>query len=319
VKNLWMIAVALAGACGNHHDKPPAPMTGSGAVDLGATFAACWTAWSAGDIAKLTPCYAKDAVTESPGAGFPPATQIAAVLEAAKQLKTAFPDLAGTPQLVLVNDRKVAAVVRLSGTHETKKKPIGLLGGVIDDFDATGAITHESDYFDALTIQGQLDPTPSHPVRAWDASTSLVKQTVTAKHDATEQANVEVVKQLIAAFNKHDFAAFGALVPDDATWADAAEQKDWTKAELIADRTAAAQGFPDIQITTQDVWGAGDFVVEVAELAGTNAGPMPGIAAPTHKKIAVPYLAIHQVVTGKVAHTWVFDQGAAFLTQLGLK
>lgn len=314
-----LIAVALLG-CSKQHDAPPAPAPpASEAHDLGTAFRACWAAWSASQDGPLSQCYAPNAVSESPGAGFAPATQVAAIIEAAKGFKTAFPDLEGTPQLVLVNATKVAAVVRLSATKPETKQPFGLLGGVVDNFDSNGTITHESDYFDALTIQGQLEAPPSHLVRAWDATSSLVNQTIVANHGAAEQAHVEVVKAMIAAFNKHDVAAFGAFIPEDGTWSDQAERADWTKPELLRDRAAGIQGFPDLAIVLRDQWGAGDFVVEVGELTGTNDGPMPGIAAPTHKKIAVPFFAIHQVVTGKVAHTWVFQQASAFVTQLGLK
>ncbi|CAN5291122.1 hypothetical protein BH11MYX1_BH11MYX1_46030 [soil metagenome] len=314
-----LVAVALLG-CSKKQDAPPAPAPEpSVRHDLGKLFEACWAAWSDGTDGPLRDCYATTAVSESPGAGFPPATQVSAILEAAKGFKTAFPDLVGKPQLVLVNETKVAAVVRLSGTKAETKKPFGLLGGVVDNFDASDKITHESDYFDSLTIQGQLDPQPSHLVRAWDATSSLVKQTIVAKHDAAEQANVDVVKAMVAAFNRHDLAAFGALIADDATWSEHAERADWNKAELLRDREAGIKGFPDLAIRAQDTWGAGDFVVEVAELTGTNDGPMPGIATPTHKQLAVPFLAIHHVVAGRVAHTWVFQQASAFVTQLGLK
>ncbi len=312
-----MIAVALLG-CSKHQDAPPAPAPTQHVHDLGTMFETCWAAWSGGKDA-LSECYAKDAVSDSPGAGFPPATTVTAIIEAAKGFKTAFPDLRGEPQLVLVDAAKVAAVVRLSGTGAEKKKPFGLLGGVVDNFDASGKITHESDYFDSLTIQGQLDPAPSHLVRAWDATSSLVKQTIVAKHDAAEQANVALVKRMTAAFNKHDLAAFGGFLADDATWSDASERSDWTRAQLLVDRAGGLKGFPDAAIRTLDRWGAGDFVVEIGELTGTNDGPIEGIPAPTHKKISVPFFAIHQVIAGKVAHTWAFQQANAFVTQLGLK
>jgi len=316
-----LIAVALLG-CGTKKREQPAPApapTPVVTVDLAMTFEACWTAWSTGAMTPLGACYADRAVSESPGAGFPPATRVTAILDAVKGLRAAFPDIKGEPQLVLVNESKVAAVVRLSGTHVDKKQPIGLVGGVVDNFDASGKITHESDYFDSLTIQGQLDPQPSHLVRAWNATSSLVKQTIVAKHDTAEQANVALVKQMTEAFDKHDLATFGGFIADDGTWSDASERSDWTKAQLLLDRALGIKGFPDAAIRILDTWGAGDFVVEVGELTGTNDGPIEGIPAPTHKKISVPFFAIHQVIAGKVAHTWAFQQASAFVTQLGLK
>lgn len=316
-----LIAVAVATlGCSKQQDAAPEAKRAPPEIhDLGKKFRGCWEAWSAGKAPELGACYAESAVSESPGAGFPPATKVGEILVAAQGFKAAFPDVEGMPQLVLINETKIAAVVRLSGTKPETKKPFGLLGGVVDNFDASGRITHEADYFDALTIQGQLDPQPAHLVRAWNATMSLVPQTIVAKHDAAEQANVGVVKAMIEAFRKHDVAAFAALIPEDGTWSDAAERADWTKAELLVDRAAGFAGFPDLEMKTQDLWGAGEFVVDIGELTGTNDGPMPGIATPTHKRITVPFFAIHRVVAGKLAHTWVFQQASAFVTQLGLK
>jgi ketosteroid isomerase-like protein len=318
---MMIAAAVLACACGNKHDAPATGSAGSGSagsagsgsgsatapVDLAATFAACWDHHNRSEWIALEHCYTKTAVAESPGRPVQPAVG-PEIADAARTLRTELPDLRGEPRLILVDGSKLVAAVRLTGKHAKVGKSIGVLGGIVINYDATGLVTHESDYFDATTITSQLVPSTSHPSRAADSDSALAKQTVVAAHDAKEAANVETVKQLVAAFGKHDFAAFGALLPDDATWSDQAEAKDWTKAELIADHQAGVQSFPDIAMTVQDVWGAGDYVVEVATIDGT-----------TPKKISVPYLAIHQVVAGKVAHTWVFEQGEALPSQLGLK
>ncbi|MEO8550809.1 MAG: nuclear transport factor 2 family protein, partial [Kofleriaceae bacterium] len=282
-----------------------------------ATFNTCWEHHNRGEWMPLEHCYTKTAAAESPGRA-----QVAVgpeIADAARSLHTDFPDLRGEPQLVLVDGAKLVAAVRLSGKHAKLGKSIGVLGGVVLDYDAAGLVTHESDYFDAGTITSQLVPSETSPARAWDSATTLAKQTVVAAHDAKEAANVAAVNQAVAAFGRHDFAGFGALLADDATWSDQTKPVDATKTQVIAELQAVTRSFPDIAMTVQDLWGAGDYVVEIGELRGTNDGDIRGALTPTHKKIAVPYLAIHQVIAGKLAHTWVFEQGDAIPRQLGLK
>jgi len=320
VKHLWLV-IAL-GACGKKHEQEakPQPVVKATSRDMLDIYTGCWDVQSRGDMKALAACYAENARTESPGAGFPAAVGVTKILEAADSLRHGFPDLKGSPELVLGNGDNVAAIVRLSGTSADSKKPIGLAGGVFVKFDkAHGVILEESDYFDSATIAGQLQPDPSHPVRAWNETPTLAFNKITAANDQKEKANVTLVSTLLGEFNRHDLGAFGALIGDDATWSDAAEAKDWTKAELLADHAVGLKAFSDLSMSTIYVWGAGDYVVQTGEITGTNDGLMPGITAPTKKKISIPYMGVFQVANGKVAHAWVFEQGSAFVTQLGLK
>jgi ketosteroid isomerase-like protein len=320
--NRLLIAVALV-ACGSKKqpdkidDKPvakpaaidaktaPLPATPEARIEI---FDACW---GKSDATVLATCYADTAVVESPGAGFPPITNKAAIIEAAVGLKKQFPDLEISPNVVLGNGKQLVSIVKLSG------KPMGVVGAAVVDFDDQGKISHESDFFDSQTIRYQMKPDPAHPVRSPDAMPALAYVRF-ANHQTTDDAaNAAVVTKFVEAFNKHDLVASGALLDDHATWSDPTEQKDWTKAELLADRAIGLKAFPDLQISHPNIWAASSYVVEQAELVGTNDGP--GIAAPTHKKIAIPYVAIYELSAGKILHAYVFLQGSALVTQLGLK
>lgn len=313
-----LLVVALC-ACGNKSSAPAATGSGSAVVvDHAAAFAACWEHHNRSEWMPLEKCYAPKAVAESPGRTAQTAVG-PEIADAARSLRTEFPDLRGEPQLVLVDGDKLAAAVRLTGKHAKLGKAIGVLGAVVINYDPQGLVSHESDYFDADTITGQLVPSTTQPTRAWDSANALAKQTAVAAHDAKEAANVEVVRKLYAAFDKHDWTAFGALLPDDATWSDQTEAKDWTKAELISDREAAVKSFPDVLLAVHDMWGAGDYVAVTGMITGTNDGDIRGALTPTHEKILVPIFAIHQVAAGKVAHTWTFGQGDVIAKQLKIK
>jgi predicted ester cyclase len=314
-----LIAVALV-SCGSkkqpdkHDDRPvvkasakPAPSTPEARIEL---FDTCW---GKSDATLLATCYADNAIVESPGAGFPPTTNKAAIIEAAVGFKKQFPELEISPNVVLGNGKQLAGIVKLSG------KSMGLVGAVVVDFDDQGKISHESDFFDSQTIRYQLKPDPAHPVRSPDAMPALAYIRLANHHTADDTANEAVVTSFVAAFNKHDLTAAGALLDDHATWSDPTEQKDWTKSELLADRAVGLKAFPDLQISHPNIWAAGTYVVEQAELVGTNDGPMPGIAAPTKKKISIPYVTIYELQAGKIVHAYAFLQSSALVTQLGVK
>lgn len=316
-----LIAVALV-ACGSKKQpdkerpltKPvvadagkPAPSTPEGRIEL---FDACW---GKSDATLLATCYADNAIVDSPGAGFAPTTSKAAIIEAAAGLRKQFPDLEISPNVVLGNGKQLVAIVKLAG------KPMGVVGAIVVDFDDQGKISHESDFFDSQTIRYQMKPDPAHPVRSPDAMPALAYIRLANHHGDDDTANAAVVTKFVEAFNKHDLVAAGALLDDQATWSDPTEPKDWTKPELLADRAVGIKAFPDLQIVHPNIWAAGSYVVEQAELTGTNDGPMPGIAAPTKKTISIPYVTIYELRAGKILHAYAFLQSSALVTQLGLK
>ena len=175
-------------------------------------------------------------------------------------------------------------------------------------------ILEEYDYFDSATIAGQLQPDPAHPTRG----TRPRRSRSTKSRRRTIRRSRRTSRSYLGEFNRHDLGAFSALISEEATWSDAAEAKDWTKTELLADRAVGVKAFSDLSMSTIYIW-AGDYVVQTGEITGTNDGPLPGITTPTNKKIAIPYMGVFQVANGKVVHAWVFEQGSAFATQLGLK
>ena len=259
MNQLPLLVVALV-ACGSKKQpdkiedkpKPPtadagkaAPSTAEGRIEL---FDACW---GKSDATVLATCYADNAIVESPGAGFPPTTNKAAIIEAAVGLKKQFPDLEISPNVVLGNGKQLAAIVKLAG------KPMGVVGAVVVDFDDQGKIAHESDFFDSQTIRYQMKPDPAHPVRSPDAMPALAYIRLANHHTPDDTANEAVVTKFVEAFNKHDLTAAGALLDDHATWSDPTEQKDWTKPELLADREVGLKAFPDLQISHAEHLGCG--------------------------------------------------------------
>lgn len=66
--------------------------------------------------------------------------------------------------------------------------------------------------------------------------------------------------------------------------------------KLVAEQ---ARGFPDVQITLDDLFGENDKVTVCTTLSGTNSGPLLGYP-PTHKAVTLTGIWVFTVKDGKV-------------------
>ena len=76
-------------------------------------------------------------------------------------------------------------------------------------------------------------------------------------------------------------------------------------------------GFPDLQVTIEDMIAEGDKVVTSFTTHGTQQGTLGGIA-PTGKQVAVSTIVITRIAGGKIAEDWGLDDRLGMLQQLGL-
>jgi predicted ester cyclase len=78
-----------------------------------------------------------------------------------------------------------------------------------------------------------------------------------------------------------------------------------------------AAGFPDLEITVEQVVAEGDLVVQYGVMSGTNSGEWMGMPA-TNKPVRVDFIDMHCVVDGKVTESWHLEDIAGMLQQLGV-
>jgi steroid delta-isomerase-like uncharacterized protein len=316
------VASAGSGSAGSG-SAAAAPLTSEAAA---ARLEACWAARNAHAWKDLEGCYTPDAVVEIPGLDVQRGAVV--ILDAAKAIATSFPDEKATLELVLANGPNVATMALITGTQAAALKTpfetvpatqhkVGFQLGQVSVFEPDGRASHEYRFFDLSTILGQLRPDKEHPVRA--IADAQPKQLVIAKNDDHEKANRAAVFSLVEAFNHHDTKAVGALLADDLAWSDVAMPADLAKPALLDHLATMWKGFSDLNIGVMTAWTAGDYVVAIETLQGTNDGDLPAMhVKKTGKKIALPVLAIHQLVGGKVKSTWLFEQGQSLARQLGL-
>lgn len=81
--------------------------------------------------------------------------------------------------------------------------------------------------------------------------------------------------------------------------------------------TATRQGFPDLKLTVDQVFGAGDQVASMWTMEGTNTGEWFGNPA-SGKHVRWTAISITRFADGKIAEDWYnFDQ-ISLLQQLGI-
>ena len=251
-----------------------------------------------------------------------------------QSLKTAFPDWKLTPQLIIISGRNILAVELSTGTNSgpmkmgpgapempaTNKKMGTLMFHKLAINDQNKA-SEEWAYQDPITMMGQLGALPktappTRPVmdKSWDGAPNVI---VTADND-TEKKNLEAVKKMDDAFNAHKVADMVATLSDDFVESDQADGQD-IKGKKEAEKSINTffKGFPDVKVASEATYAAGDYVVELGTLTGTNTGDM-GSMKKTGKAVTGHYAEISKWKDGKVTNLWRFRNGMAMAIQMGL-
>ena len=89
-----------------------------------------------------------------------------------------------------------------------------------------------------------------------------------------------------------------------------------TRDEFLTRIEAFRSGFPDWQMTVDEMLSDGDFVVTRWTGRGTHGGVFRGIA-PTGRQVTVTGIAIDRVVGGKRVEGWALLDTLGLLQQLG--
>jgi predicted ester cyclase len=295
--------------------------------ELAAWYRDCWSQWNAQAWDKFGPCYDEKAVSELPGT--PSTNGRAAIVASAKETRTPWPDLSGELELVLVNGKYIFGVALLRGTHTApfklptmeipaSNKKFGYLFAHLVEVNDQGKVVHEWGFFDTGTLMGQLgvNPNPHRPAigEGW-----AEKPTVVAKNDATEKANLDVYMKMIEAYNAHDAKAMGALFADELVWSETGWPVDQDKKALTKNLESMWKGFSDAKLTPGLSFAAGDYVLGVNTLSGTNDGVSKEMGLnKTGKKMELSTLEVDQYKDGKLVKGWLFYDGGQVAMQLGL-
>ena len=81
--------------------------------------------------------------------------------------------------------------------------------------------------------------------------------------------------------------------------------------------TKFLKGFPDLNVTIEDIIAEGDKVWTRVKITGTHTGEFRGIT-PTGKTITQKCVWIDRIADGKFVESWSIDDNLDFLKQLGV-
>jgi predicted ester cyclase len=278
-------------------------------------------------------CYTEQATSEDVGSSNPVRRGRADIIAFDKSRLTPFPDQRGDVRLILANGSHLASVVIWTATNHgdmpgpdgkmmtATHKKIGQYLAHTIELDGTGTKgVADAVYSDDSTTMAQLglSKAPARPVLTPVGTPATI---VIAKNDETERANTAAFRSLLDTVNKHDLKAFDDMLPADYKAIDITEAKDQDKAGALVAMKGFIAAFPDMALSADTVWAAGDYVVATGHFTGTNKGAMPamGMPKPTNKPVDVRFVEIFKFEGGKVKEDWTFYNNASFATQLGLK
>ena len=137
----------------------------------------------------------------------------------------------------------------------------------------------------------------------------------------TSPADVAVIANLYAAYNRRDIEAWAASFAVDATWTNVPTDETFVGPDGQRDNYAAWNGpFPAGQCVDLRIRGGGDVIVAEFNGDGVNTGPLPtpdGDLPPTNRRVVVAFCDVHQVRDGLVIDTRRYWDQAAVAAQLG--
>ena len=134
----------------------------------------------------------------------------------------------------------------------------------------------------------------------------------------SEDANCALVRRFIdEVFNAGNFDAVDEILSPDYAHHDPTTQEFGSGIEGFKRLIGYyREAFPDLEITLDDQFAAGDRVVDRWTGHGTHQGELMGIPA-TGRPVTAGGISIHRIADGRIAETWNNYDAAGILRQLG--
>ncbi|MBI2391144.1 MAG: ester cyclase [Deltaproteobacteria bacterium] len=194
------------------------------------------------------------------------------------------------------------------------KKPVGFKAASVLWFDEVGLIEADHTYFDRATIAGQLGGATARPVQELPTEDG---PWIAPADAAAEARNLALGRALLAALAEHDEKGFLSRI-DDKTLRDDLTDPD-PKAGGVGtnqqDFRALLKAFPDVAITVDAAFAAGDFVAIESTSTGTHQGPLGPFPA-TKNKVTLHRLDVMDVRSGKVMGWTSYGNRAELTAQI---
>lgn len=129
-------------------------------------------------------------------------------------------------------------------------------------------------------------------------------------------ANKNVIRAFVAAWNERDFDRFDTVMAGDAVLAVGGMTISCNPAGTRAIATEWTTAFPDWQFELLDLIAEGDRVVAHMPYTGTFTNPIADVS-PTARLARVDEMVIFRIADGKIAEAWEVYDEAGMWRQLG--
>lgn len=131
------------------------------------------------------------------------------------------------------------------------------------------------------------------------------------------EENMAIVRHIYEqVFDKHNLGAVDELYTSDFVY-HSPRNPDFDREGLKQGLGAYVAAFPDVQMTIEDMFAAGDRVAVRFTARGTHQGEYMGVP-PTGKQVTVTSILIHRLAGGRMVEDWEWEDQLGVLRQLGL-
>src|SRR5262245_3077909 len=132
----------------------------------------------------------------------------------------------------------------------------------------------------------------------------------------TTEANKEVVRAFVDAWNEQDFDRFDDLMAESCQLSVGGATIGCGPAATRAIAEHWLAGFPDYRFELLDLIAEGDRVVARMPFSGTHTGPVLDLD-PTGRSVTVSEIVIFRIADGKIAEAWEEYDALGMRRQLG--
>jgi steroid delta-isomerase-like uncharacterized protein len=131
------------------------------------------------------------------------------------------------------------------------------------------------------------------------------------------EENMRIVRRIYAeVFDRHNLDVIDEFYTPDFIY-HSPGNPDFDRERLKQGLGAYITAFPDVRLTVEDIFAAGDRVAVRFSAIGTQRGEYLGVP-PTGKQITVTSILIHRLSDGKMVEDWEWEDHLGVLQQLGI-
>jgi steroid delta-isomerase-like uncharacterized protein len=138
-----------------------------------------------------------------------------------------------------------------------------------------------------------------------------------AEGTSAVETNKEVLRGVYQAFNSGDFDALDQLIAADMVNHNPTPGQPPGIEGVKAQFAIFKAGFPEMQVTIEQLLAEGDMVADRIVARGTNTGAFLGLP-PTGKQVQIEAIETYRMANGKIVEAWHVEDIFGLLTQLGV-